>query len=205
MNNLDLLKFDEKGLIPVITQDYKTKAVLMLAYATKDTLKKTLETGLMHYFSRSRNEVWLKGETSGHYQHLIKIAYDCDSDGLLALVKQDGVACHTGNLSCFYRELQSGKEIVSDKGDLDELYDVIIDRRDNPQEGSYTNYLFNKGIDKMLKKVGEESAEVIIAAKNKDKCELTLEISDLMYHLSVVMAESGLVWNDIYEELKNRR
>lgn len=212
------LKFDDKGLIPVVTQDYKTNEVLMMAYMNGEALKKSFETGKVHYFSRSRNKLWLKGETSGHFQNIKSINIDCDGDTLLIKVEQVEAACHTGHYSCFYREISGeGLKETSDKvfdeqkayGEkskiLQEVYDVIVDRTINPKEGSYTNYLFEKGIDKMLKKVGEETAEVIIAAKNDDKGEITYEISDLFYHIFVLMVERGVKLDDIYEELKKRR
>lgn len=223
------LKFDEKGLIPVVTKDFKNGEVLMLAYMNKEALEKTLETGKVHYWSRSRKKLWQKGETSGNYQLVKSINVDCDGDALLITVEQKGVACHTGHYSCFYRRLDEGglKEIESslteavekdkaiNKGEdtgekdksaiLQELYDVIVDRKNNPKEGSYTNYLFEKGLDKILKKVGEESAEVIIAAKNKCFEEIRYEIADLVYHLFVLMVERGLKPDDIYDELRKRR
>jgi len=203
---VNTLRFDDKGLIPVITQDAATRQVLMLAYANEEAVQKTIETGLVHYFSRSRNALWLKGETSGHFQHVTDIRFDCDMDALLILVRQEGAACHTGEKSCFYRSA-CPEGTVDPSGETDRLkilYNTILHRRDNPVEGSYTNYLFEKGIDKMLKKIGEESAEVIIAAKNNSPDELRYEAADLMYHLSVVLAEAGLTWDDIYQELRNR-
>jgi len=210
--NIDNLKFDEKGLIPVIAQDYVSKEVLMQAYANREAVEKTISTGKVHYYSRSRQALWLKGETSGHFQHVKHMFYDCDEDSLLILVKQEGAACHTGNKSCFYREFDNTKTSEPEKIEkysiseiLEQLYNVILDRKANPKEGSYTNYLFNKGIDKILKKIGEEAAEVIIAAKNPELNELQYEIADLIYHLSVLMAQRGLEWQDIYEELQKRR
>lgn len=203
------LKFDSNGLIPVITQDCYTKEVLMLAYMNQESFDKTLETKKVHYFSRSRQKLWLKGETSGHFQIVKEIKYDCDCDTLLIFIEQIGAACHTGNYSCFYRIFKTFEEENKlnnvNEDILQEVYNIITNRRDNPKEGSYTNYLFDKGIDKMLKKVGEESAEVIIASKNSDKSEIVYEIADLMYHLSVVMAQRDVTWNDIYNELKKRR
>ncbi|MDQ2087696.1 bifunctional phosphoribosyl-AMP cyclohydrolase/phosphoribosyl-ATP diphosphatase HisIE [Herbivorax sp. ANBcel31] len=215
---IENIKFDENGLIPAITQDYKTNQVLMMAYMNKEALGKSLETDRVHYFSRSRNKLWQKGETSGHFQHIKSISIDCDSDTLLIKVEQVGGACHTGHYSCFYREI-SEKDGVKENSEkvfdedkvydgtkvLKEVYDVIVDRTINPKEGSYTNYLFEKGIDKILKKVGEETSEVIIAAKNKDKKEITYEISDLFYHLFVLMVERDVKLDDIYNELKKRR
>lgn len=209
------LKFNNDGLVPVITQDIETKEVLMLAYMNKEAYDKTLETGRVHYYSRSRQKLWLKGETSGHFQNVRDIRFDCDSDTLLILVEQIGGACHTGHKSCFYRNIQNDG-MLSDKvfepssvygiGDtLAALYGIISDRQINPIKDSYTNYLFDKGIDKILKKVGEETAEVIIASKNADKQEITYEISDLLYHLSVLMVKSGVTWDDLYAELEKRR
>lgn len=206
------IKFDKHGLVPVITQDYKTKEVLMLAYMNQEAFDKTLETGKVNYYSRSRKEQWLKGETSGHYQIVKSIKYDCDEDTLLIEVEQIGSACHTGHHSCFYRDIES-KEIDNIKTEVEyfdarvlkEEYDTIIDRKNNPKEGSYTNYLLDKGIDKTLKKVGEEAAEVIIAAKNNDKNEVIYEIADLLYHLMVTMAQKDISLEDIFKEIKSRR
>ncbi|HOV25607.1 MAG TPA: bifunctional phosphoribosyl-AMP cyclohydrolase/phosphoribosyl-ATP diphosphatase HisIE [Pseudobacteroides sp.] len=209
------LKFDSNGLIPVITQDYKTNEVLMLAYMNKEAYEKTIETKKVHYWSRSRSKLWLKGETSGHFQYVKSICVDCDNDTLLIKVEQVEAACHTGNYTCFYRDVNDDGTIKDDsQGDkaandksaiLQELYDVIADRRVNPKEGSYTNYLFDKGLDKILKKVGEECAEVIIASKNKAADEIRYEIADLIYHLFVLMVERNVKLDDIYDELKGRR
>lgn len=205
------LKFDDKGLIPVVVQDCKTNQVLMMAYMNKEALDKTIETGKMYYFSRSRNQLWLKGETSGHYQALKQLKYDCDGDTLLALVDQTGVACHTGSKTCFHNPIETNvssddeSQYINTFGVFEELYDVIKDRQLHPIEGSYTNYLFDKGLDKILKKVGEESAETIIAAKNTDKDEIVYEVSDLIYHLSVLLAYSNITWEDICVSLKGRR
>ena len=204
----ETLKYDEKGLIPAVVQDYKTREVLMVAYMNEESLKKTIETKMTHFYSRSRQTLWQKGETSGHTQSVKEIRVDCDCDTLLVLVEQEGVACHTGNYSCFYTDLLTKQEIPFeslDRGVLYEIYETIKNRVKNPVEGSYTNYLFEKGIDKMLKKVGEESAEVIIAAKNRVFEEVRYEVADLMYHLSVVLVEQGLTWDDIFEELKTRQ
>lgn len=215
MSNLkDTLKYDDKGLIPVVTQDFKTKEVLMVAYMNEEAFDKTIETGKVHYFSRSRSKLWLKGETSGHFQLVKAIKLDCDGDTILIEAEQIEAACHTGNKTCFYRTMNDGKweEVSTDANDeilsahiLQEVYNVISDRMVNPKEGSYTNYLFTKGLDKILKKVGEETAEVIIAAKNKSKEEIRYEVSDLMYHLMVLLVERGLTLEDIYGELKGRR
>ncbi len=215
MNNIkEELKFDEKGLIPVVTQDYKSKDVLMVAYMNEEAFDKTLESGKVHYFSRSRNKLWLKGETSGHFQLVKEIKLDCDGDTLLIQAEQIDAACHTGSRTCFYKTMINEKweekiEIVDDEKPtseiLQEVYNVIVDRTVHPKEGSYTNYLFTKGLDKILKKVGEEAAEVIIAAKNKSKDEIRYEVSDLMYHLLVLLVERGLTLEDVYGELKGRR
>jgi phosphoribosyl-ATP pyrophosphohydrolase/phosphoribosyl-AMP cyclohydrolase len=210
------LKLNSDGLLPVVTQDYSSNEVLMVAYMNKEAFNKTIETKKVHYFSRSRQSLWLKGETSGHYQHLVSMALDCDNDTLLVKVRQEGAACHTGNYSCFYkkvdidnREITQSNELQQKKQNVfeifEEVYNVIVDRRDNPKEGSYTNYLFDKGIDKILKKVGEEATEVIIGAKNEGNDEIIYEISDLIYHLSVLMVEKNTTWKDICKELDKRR
>jgi phosphoribosyl-ATP pyrophosphohydrolase/phosphoribosyl-AMP cyclohydrolase len=199
-------KLNSDGLIPVVTQDYKTSEVLMVAYMNEEAFHKTIETGKMTYYSRSRKELWTKGETSGHYQYVKSLKIDCDKDTILAKVLQLGAACHTGNQTCFFTELV--KKEYDDTNPLtvfNEVYGVIMDRKKNPKEGSYTNYLFDKGIDKILKKCGEEASEIIIAAKNPDAEELKYEISDFLYHLMVLMAECNLDWNDIVKELAHRR
>ncbi len=199
-------KLNSDGMVPVIVQDYKTSEVLMLAYMNEEAFDKTLESGMMTYFSRSRNKLWIKGETSGHYQYVKELLLDCDKDTLLAKVKQVGPACHTGNKSCFYTSLVKKEyDSVNPLTVFNEVYDVIIDRKKNPKEGSYTNYLFDKGIDKILKKCGEEATEMVIAAKNPDAEELKYEISDFLYHMMVLMAECNLDWNDILKELAHRR
>jgi phosphoribosyl-AMP cyclohydrolase / phosphoribosyl-ATP pyrophosphohydrolase len=204
MNSQELLqtiKFDEKGLVPAIAQDYETKEVLMMAYMNRESIEKTLETGYVHYFSRSRQELWKKGATSGHLQTIKSFYYDCDADTILIKVHQIGPACHTGAYSCFHNPVIAS----NDEPDmLRKLYDIIQDRKQNPVEKSYTNYLFDKGVDKILKKVGEESAEVIIAAKNNDKKELIYEISDLVYHTLVLMIQQDVTIQDIKDELKSR-
>ena len=182
----------------------------MLAYMNEESIKKTIETGHATYFSRSRNELWEKGATSGNYQDVVDMYVDCDGDAIVVKVRQTGSACHTGNRSCFFRKVVDGKLIeiptglAARPGILYDVYNVIVDRVKNPKEGSYTNYLFEKGLDKMLKKVGEESAEVIIASKNRVKAEVQYETADLLYHLSVVLVEEGLTWDDIFVELQGR-
>lgn len=203
--NIEKIRFDERGLIPAVTQDINTKKVLMLAHMNKLALEKTLEEGIVHYYSRSRKELWKKGETSGNIQKLKGLSYDCDGDALLVMVEQVGVACHTGKYSCFSNELIECEDSEEDKDILGNLYSIIQERKENPVEGSYTNYLFEKGIDKILKKVGEESAEVIIASKNKDKEEIVYEISDLVYHTLVLMVEQGVKIEDVKRELMGRK
>ena len=198
---LENIKFNGHGLVPCVVQDVYTREVLMLAYMNEESIKKTLETGETWFFSRSRNELWNKGATSGHKQTVKKLSYDCDGDTLLAEVEQIGAACHTGAKSCFYTTMFESEEKVFEIG---KLFDLIKERKETPVDGSYTNYLFDKGIDKILKKVGEECAEVIIAAKNPDLTELQYELSDLVYHSMVLMVERGLELKDIAEELKKR-
>lgn len=199
-------KLLDNGLIPVVVQDYRTGEVLMMAYMNEEAYKNTLETGRMTYYSRSRQQLWLKGETSGHFQYVKSLMLDCDNDTILAKVRQIGAACHTGNRSCFFQEL-ARKDYVATNPlmVLMEDYDIIMERKNHPKEGSYTNYLFDKGIDKILKKCGEEATEIVIAAKNPDAEELKYEIADFLYHMMVLMAECGLDWNDITKELVNRR
>jgi len=199
-------KLNSDGMIPAVVQDYKTKEVLMVAYMNEEAFHKTIETGKMTYYSRSRNALWTKGETSGHFQYAKSLTIDCDKDTILAKVLQIGPACHTGNQTCFFNDLV--KKEYDDTNPLtvfNDVYNVILDRKGNPKEGSYTNYLFDKGIDKILKKCGEEATEIIIAAKNPDAEELKYEISDYLYHLMVLMAERNLDWNDIVKELTHRR
>ena len=203
MDFIDTLKFNEKGLIPAVVQDMDTKEVLMLAYMNKESMKKTLVDKKATYFSRSREELWTKGETSGNTQEVVGFYFDCDKDTILLLVKQKGVTCHTGNYSCFFNEVFSEDDVLKSEL-IHRLYELIEDRKNNPKEGSYTNYLFDKGLDKFLKKVGEESAEVIIGAKNENKDEIVYEISDLVYHVLVLMVNSNVTIEDIKEELKGR-
>ncbi len=204
MDILGEIKYNEAGLVPAIAQDAQTGDVLMQAYMNEEAVKKTLETGYAHYFSRSRQSLWKKGETSGNLQKLVSFALDCDKDCVLVKVRQTGPACHTGAQSCFFNLVQQ-EESVANSALLYELYGVIADRKVNPKEGSYTNYLFEKGIDKILKKVGEESAEVIIASKNEGTDELRYEAADLIYHLLVLMNEKGLSLEELFGELGNRR
>lgn len=268
-NILKSIKFNADGLIPAVTQDIRTDEVLMLAYMNEESLRKTIETGKAHYFSRSRQKLWLKGETSGHFQQVRSISLDCDADTLLLKVEQTGAACHTGHRSCFFTrmdaaELKAGIEqegtsegfgnmdiqdetsdaavqyngamqyneaaqyntavqnndssasvqvkTATDQGAddtagaevLKEVFDVISGRLANPKEGSYTNYLFSKGLDKILKKIGEEACEVVIASKNEAREEIKTEIADLFYHIMVLLVERGMTLQDIYGELKQR-
>ena len=202
MINIDELKFDEKGLIPAIVVDAVSKRVLTLAYMNRESLEISMEKGLTCFWSRSRQELWLKGETSGNYQHIVSITADCDKDALVVTVEPDGPACHLGSFSCFENPLWQSDE-RSDFS-LEILMDMLRDRRENPKEGSYTNYLFNKGIDKILKKVGEECTEVIIAGKADDKREAVYEIADLTYHVMVLMLQMGISLEDIHKELASR-
>ena len=198
-------KLNSDGLIPVVVQDYKTDEVLMLAYMNEEAFQTTLDSGKMTYWSRSRQELWTKGLTSGHVQYVKSLTLDCDNDTILAKVAQVGAACHTGNKTCFFKPLM--KKEYDDTNPLrvfQEVYDVILDRKEHPKEGSYTNYLFDKGIDKILKKVGEECTEIVIAAKNPDKDEMNYEISDFLYHVMVLMAERGVTWEEITRELARR-
>ena len=201
MLQIDELKFDEKGLIPAIVVDAVTKRVLTLAYMNRESLAISMEKGLTCFWSRSRQELWLKGETSGHYQHIVSITADCDYDALVVKVKKDGPACHTGAESCFHNPVM-GEEKAPFR--MEGLYDLLMDRKATLPEGSYTTYLFNKGLDKILKKVGEESTEVIIAAKAQDRAETVYEIADLAYHVLVLMANQGITVADIREELASR-
>ncbi len=198
-------KLNTDGQIPVIVQDYKTSEVLMLAYMNEESFQQTVATGLMTYYSRSRKELWIKGETSGHLQYVKELIADCDNDTILAKVAQIGVACHTGNRSCFFHEiLKNEYNSTNPLKVFEDVYRVILDRKKNPKEGSYTNYLFDKGIDKILKKLGEESTEIVIAAKNPDVEEVKYEMSDYLYHMMVLMAECDITWQDITKELANR-
>lgn len=194
------IKFDENGLVPAIAQDVGSGEVLMLAYMNEEAFRLTEETGIAHYYSRSRKKLWKKGESSGNIQEVKGIYYDCDGDSILLKVNQVGVACHTGEYSCFFNEIKAYKNT----GDvIKDLYKIILDRRLNPKEGSYTQYLFEKGLDKILKKVGEETSEVIIGAKN-NKEELIYETGDLVYHMMVLLVNEGVTLGEISEELKKR-
>ena len=201
------LKTDDKGLVPVIVQEEGTGEVLMLAYMNQEAYEHTLNTGRMTYYSRSRQELWIKGETSGHVQQVVEMKYDCDGDAILMKVIQTGNACHTGNYSCFFNPMMETDpdDIPAGAGILQSVYDVISDRRIHPQEGSYTNYLFDKGVEKMCKKVGEEASETIIAAMKGSREEVTYEAADLLYHLLVLMNQQGVAPNDVFEELGRRR
>ncbi len=202
MIDIDSLKFDKKGLIPAIVVDAKTKKVLTLAYMNKESLKISIEKELTCFYSRSRQELWLKGETSGNYQHIVSITSDCDNDALVVMVEPDGPACHLGTTSCFTNEVfqSENRHEFSYEG----LMKLIEGRKTDEKEGSYTTYLFQKGLDKILKKVGEECTEVIIAAKDNDKKETIYEVADLAYHVMVMMIEQGITLEDIHDELASR-
>ena len=202
MININELKFDEKGLIPAIVVDAKTKKVLTLAYMNEESLKITMEKELTCFYSRSRQELWLKGETSGNYQHVVSITADCDKDALVVMVEPDGPACHTGTTSCFTAPVFESEE--RHEFSLEQLMTMLEGRKKEKKEGSYTTYLFEKGIDKILKKVGEECTEVIIAGKADDKKETIYEIADLAYHVMVLMLQMGISLEDIHDELASR-
>ncbi len=202
MLTINDLKFDEKGLIPAVVVDAVTKKVLTVAYMNRESLEVSMEKGLTCFWSRSRQELWLKGETSGNYQHIVSITADCDNDALVVMVEKEGPACHTGADSCFMHpvwESDTRKEFS-----LEGLYDMLQGRKDNMPEGSYTTYLFQKGIDKILKKVGEECTEVIIAGKADDKAETVYELADLAYHAMVLMVQMGITVEDVHKELASR-
>ncbi len=199
------LKLNSDGMIPVVVQDNRTDQVLMVAYMNQEAFETTLRTGRMTYYSRSRQTLWKKGETSGHVQHVRSLTLDCDNDTILARVSQVGPACHTGSYSCFFKNiLEKPSRDANPLRVFQHVYDVIVDRKENPREGSYTNYLFDKGIDKILKKVGEECTEIVIAAKNPDAEEIKYEIADFLYHAMVLMVEKGVTWEDITDELARR-
>ncbi len=201
--DITAIKYDKKGLVPAIAQDAYTGEVLMQAYMNEESLRKTLESGYATYYSRSRQQLWRKGETSGHTQKVIRLMYDCDGDCILMQVKQAGPACHTGATSCFHNAVVDG-ELPATSHILEDVMDTVRDRALNPQEGSYTNYLLDKGIEKICKKLGEESSEAIIAAMKGDKDELIGEASDLLYHLTVLLYERGVSWQDIWDLLAAR-
>ncbi len=199
------LKPDSNGLVPTVIQDFQTGEVLMLAYMNEESFNTTIRTGKMTYYSRSRQSLWVKGETSGHFQFVKSLTADCDFDTILAKVSQVGVACHTGAPSCFFNEIVKKEYIERNPLKVfEDVYAVIADRQKNPKEGSYTNYLFDKGLDKILKKVGEEATEIVIAAKNPDSEETKYEISDFLYHMMVLMVAKGVTWEDITSELAQR-
>ena len=198
-------KLNSDGMVPVVVQDYRTDEVLMVAYMNEEAFNTTISSGKMTYYSRSRKALWMKGETSGHIQYVKSLTADCDFDTILAKVSQIGVACHTGAPSCFFNEIV--KKEYAEKNPLqvfEDVYSIIADRKIHPKEGSYTNYLFDKGIDKILKKVGEEATEIVIAAKNPEPEEIIYEISDFLYHAMVLMVEKGVTWEDVTQELAQR-
>jgi len=202
MLSIDKLKFDEQGLIPAVVVDSVTKKVLTVAYMNQESLAISMEKGLTCFWSRSRQELWLKGETSGNYQHIVSITADCDGDALVVVVEKDGPACHTGSDSCFTNPLWESESLQ--EFSLYGLYDMLVGRNKNRPEGSYTTYLFEKGIDKILKKVGEECTEVIIAGKADDKKETVYELADLAYHAMVLMVQMGITVEDVHKELASR-
>ncbi|MBQ9847239.1 MAG: bifunctional phosphoribosyl-AMP cyclohydrolase/phosphoribosyl-ATP diphosphatase HisIE [Clostridia bacterium] len=202
MINIDELKFDANGLIPAVVVDSITKKVLTVAYMNRESLETSMEKGLTCFWSRSRQELWLKGETSGNYQHIVSITADCDKDALVIVVEKDGPACHLGTDSCFANPVWQSEE--KQEFSLNGLYDMLVGRKNDKPEGSYTTYLFEKGIDKILKKVGEESTEVIIAAKADDRDETVYELADLAYHAMVLMVQMGITVEDVHKELASR-
>ncbi|MDE7014047.1 MAG: bifunctional phosphoribosyl-AMP cyclohydrolase/phosphoribosyl-ATP diphosphatase HisIE [Kineothrix sp.] len=198
-------KLNSDGHIPVVVQDYKTDEVLMVAYMNEEAYRMTIQTGKMTYYSRSRNELWIKGDTSGHYQYVKSLTADCDMDTILAKVSQVGNACHTGSYSCFFNEIVKKEyEEANPLKVFESVMGVIKDRKVHPKEGSYTNYLFDKGIDKILKKLGAEATEIVSASKNPNPNEIKYEIADFLYHMMVLMAEKGVSWEEIVEELAKR-
>ena len=202
MLDIEKLKFDKDGLIPAVVVDSITKKVLTVAYMNKESLKISMEKGLTCFYSRSRKELWLKGETSGNYQHIVSITADCDCDALTVVVEKDGPACHLNTDSCFTNEVYQSEELH--EFTMQGLYDLLVGRKEEKPQGSYTTYLFEKGIDKILKKVGEECTEVIIAGKADDKKETVYEIADLAYHVMVLMVQMGISLEDIRNELASR-
>lgn len=205
MMDFSEFNLNSDGLLPVVVQNYKTSEVLMVAYMNEEAFYETIKTGKMNYYSRSRKTQWVKGETSGHFQYVKSLTIDCDKDTLLAKVDQVGVACHTGNPTCFFTPLVgTDYDETNPLQVFESVYETILDRKANPKEGSYTNYLFDKGIDKILKKVGEECTELVIAAKNPNPEEIKYEMSDFLYHAMVLMVERGVTWEDIIKELADR-
>lgn len=206
---IEQIHFDEKGLIPAIAFDVISSKVVMLAYMSRESIEETLATGYCTYFSRSRQKLWQKGESSGHLQKLRSMKLDCDGDTLLLEIEQTGMACHTGNFSCFFREMKDGTWVLAEDDNsigrgMALEYDIVKERAEHPVEGSYTNYLLREGVDKICKKVGEESTECVIAAKNRSKEELTYEAADLIYHMTVLLYEQGLSWDDIGKAMLSR-
>ncbi len=204
MVSADQLKFNSEGLIPAIVVDHETGDVLMLAYMNRESLRISMEKKLTCFYSRSRQKLWLKGETSGNYQHILSITADCDLDTLKIVVRKDGPACHTGNETCFFNPVFSDDGIENESFSLDSLFRLIEGRKTEKKEGSYTSYLFEKGRDKILKKVGEECTEVVIAAKGDDRAETIYEIADLTYHVLVLMVQMGIGTEEIMDELRSR-
>ncbi len=202
MFDSSMLKFDESGLIPAVVVDTETKKVLTLAYMNAESLRISMEKGLTCFWSRSRQKLWLKGETSGNYQHIVSITADCDRDALVVEVKKDGPACHLGTDSCFNEVIFEGEEPPAFR--YDDLMELLRGRKERPKEGSYTSYLFEKGLDKILKKVGEETTEVILSAKDGDKANTIYEIGDLVYHVMVLMVEAGITPDEIRREMASR-
>lgn len=196
------LKYDDRGLIPAVVIDTETRRVLMVAYMNEESLRLSMEKGLTCFYSRSRQQLWTKGETSGNFQHIVSITADCDRDTLLVEVRKDGPACHLGTESCFSDVIFEGDEPAAFQ--YQDLMDMLRGRKENPKEGSYTTYLFEKGLDKILKKVGEETTEVIIAAKDRDRANTIYEIGDLMYHVMVLMIEAGISLDDVKREMASR-
>ncbi|MGN1019334.1 MAG: bifunctional phosphoribosyl-AMP cyclohydrolase/phosphoribosyl-ATP diphosphatase HisIE [Aristaeellaceae bacterium] len=203
--DMSQIKFDDRGLVPAIAQDAATGRVLMLAYMNAEALQATIDSGYATYYSRSRQQLWRKGETSGHTQKIRAIHYDCDGDAILLTVDQTGPACHTGETSCFFNEVVADDDAPATAGILQQVYDVIADRKAHPQEGSYTNYLLDKGVEKICKKVGEEASETIIAAVKGNREEVTYEAADLMYHLLVLLFQQGVTPAEVWTELDRRR
>ena len=203
--DMSKIKFDDKGLVPAIAQDASTGRVLMLAYMNAESLQATIDSGYATYYSRSRRQLWRKGETSGHTQKIRAIHYDCDGDAILLTVDQVGPACHTGEVSCFFNQVVADEDAPATAAILQQVYDVIADRKANPQEGSYTNDLLDKGVEKICKKVGEEASETIIAAVKGSKEEVTYEAADLMYHLLVLLFQQGITPAEVWAELERRR